>query len=269
MRTPLFCTILAFLCAGGGSLHAETVSFQQGVNGYSSTSDVWFNGNQAAPGATPSATEGRGWAGTSTQNPTWHMTVIKFEDIFGSGPNQVPLPASQLGTTTIESATLTLTHGRNLSSTWNAHRVLVDWSASPLDVSNFAGGEKVGPDNQSHGVEYELTPTGTATSVTPRNGSGTGTFSIDVTSDIQAFHDGTVPNYGWELTSGSDYVFLSNGSAIDDNSIAFLGSERPILSITFSTEPPLTPEPGSVVLWLAVGLGMAGTAWSRRRRRLT
>src|SRR5687768_12231600 len=81
--------------------HAATATFQQGVNGYTGTADTYGRADQVTtrfPNAVIVLVDNAG--------PIAHG-LIRFDNIFGSGPGQVP------GNATISSATLTLRTSNN------------------------------------------------------------------------------------------------------------------------------------------------------------
>lgn len=76
------------------------------------------------------------------------------------------------------------------------------------------------------------TRVGTATDTAVVNGAGVNgrVVEFDVTDDVQAFVDGSAPNFGWTIES-------SNGNAIVFYSSEAAGTRGPTLVVTFSAQP--------------------------------
>jgi len=95
-----------------------TVSFQQGLNGYSGTIDTSIRqaSPNAAPGTSGLALFADGDSGAQVQ------ALLAFTNLFGSGPGQIPIGA------TITSATLTIRVTDATTTGVSLYRMLTSWS---------------------------------------------------------------------------------------------------------------------------------------------
>ena len=201
---------LGITCAS--ALHAATATFQQGVNGYTGTADTYGRADQATtrfPNAVIVLVD--------NDNPIAHG-LLRFDNIFGTGPGQVP------PTATISSATLTLRTSNDGDPVW-FHRMLVAWD----ETNNWNELATSGPGLQSDDVEMSATPDFTFTGATPVPRVDT----FDVTATVQAWFAGTLANNGWGITNQ-----IANGWQFDSSENA-TASSRPILTIVF--DAPCAP----------------------------
>lgn len=155
----------------------ETVSFEQGTDGYEGTSDT--NLREADP------EEGYGDAPTvtvDTEDPqntdNRAQALVRFDGVVGDGDGQVPPSA------TVKSATLTV-ETVDEGSGGSVHRLLRDWSESDTWASLDDG---IAADG-SEAVADPETETGAVS---------TGQTTIDVTAGVQAWVGGE-PNHGWAI----------------------------------------------------------------------
>ncbi len=135
--------------------------------------------------------------------------LIRFDDIFGNAPNQVPLGA------VITSATLTLNLSNQGGISTGVHRMLLPWEAD--DTWNDWG-SGVQPD----GIEAEVLPDATIVSTL---GSS---LAVDVTSSVQTWSDGT-ENLGWVLLPGDESADGWEFASADNSSEGI----RPTLEVVF------------------------------------
>ena len=180
--------------------HAQlSVTFQQGLDGYSGTVDTEF---RAADPVTPfgdkqflsiDAFDG----GFQTQ------AALRFDNLFGPGANQVP------ANVTIAFATLTVRVSSSSApdATIGFHRVL---PASPWDNNStwFSLGGDLVPDPVTgeldgypilaNNVEALAIPD----AVVPDPGFSGGLLDIDVTNSVAAWYAGA-PNLGWAIINDS------------------------------------------------------------------
>jgi hypothetical protein len=105
--------------------------------------------------------------------------LLRFDDIFGSGPGQIP-PGS-----TIVSATLTLTT-TDPGADATFHRMLSDWNEERSTWSSMVGGVD---DDDVEATESEDLRTGPV---------AVGARDFGVTASVQAWSDGGA-NRGWAL----------------------------------------------------------------------
>ena len=193
---------------------ATTTSFTQGVNGFTSTVDTFVDGDNADQNL---GTNGN--ADLVSTDP--EHGLIRFENIVGSGPDQIPSGS------TVTGATLTLYNASNPSAsgaTLSLHRMLTTWD----DTSTF---NSLGLGVQIDDVEAAATPdASTSTNVDVSDAAVT--FS-GLETAVQAWVDGN-QNFGWS-------VFLN-----DANSWSFHTSEasnvslRPTLAVTYDAPNPST-----------------------------
>lgn len=188
---------------------AATVTFQQGVGGYSGNVDTYVS--QTDPGTA---------FGTAVNvlvdnaAPIAHG-LIRFDNIFGPGAGQVPVGA------TINSATLTV-RTFNDGDTVRFHRMLKPWTPSDTWNSLVNG---LSADNVEALSTIDASFTGAVP--VPR------VDAINLTAAVQSWADGSVTNNGWAVlpTAG-------NGWQID-SADATTAANRPLLTINF-TPPGVT-----------------------------
>jgi len=169
------------------------------------------------------------------------QTLIRFDNIFGSGADQIPLGSS------IQSATLRLYFYNGSREERSLHRMTRYWDES--DTWNSLG----------NGVQLGSEAVATADATfTPL---GSGWYGVDVTRSLQAWADGQTL-YGWVLLAslGRDY------SAVFSSEYRRLNL-RPILEVTYTSPAAAAPEPGTMLM-VGSALGF-GALWRRRRRRAT
>jgi hypothetical protein len=198
---------------------ANIVTFREGVNGYAGTHDTFLSvedqttdyGSADTLQNDGESVDADGVASEAAQ------TLLRFENLFGSGTNQVPSKAKIL----FASLTLTIT---NEGDDPGMHRMLVPWQESSTWTSMVGG---ILPDD----VEAALTEDQTF------DAGNTGKVIIPLAlSTIQAWADGTKTNLGWAFyftgTGGTDF------SSSEDTNL----DERPLLTIVWGTvdEPFIT-----------------------------
>lgn len=229
---------------------ADIVTFRQGQAGYTSSLDNWLGSNLGHNGVN-NINSATGFTRVS-ENLVY---ILRYDNIFGNNPGQIPLnspagvnqPGSQ---TVITNATMTFATGSGTAM--NLHQMLIPWGPTDTNLTLDIGGPTTGLDP---GFEIS-TALGAATTG--------GVQTVDVTSLVQGWFDGTFPNNGIALTTpGADVAFPSNEGA-DVNT-------RPLFTVEFElVEIPgiLAPEPGSVALWmLLLGAAVGHVVWKRRGRR--
>jgi hypothetical protein len=203
--------------------------FQQDVNGYAGTSDTMLR--QYEPGLDYGSAVR---LSVDNQDPAGNVNqvLLRFSDVFGSEPGQIPLGA------TISSATLTL-ETSNAGSGASLHRALIPWSGSDTYRS-------LGDGIQADSVEA------VATADTVTGWLALGSHNLDVTRSIQAWADGA-PNYGWALipSNSNGWDFLSSET-----------SRAPVLTINYNigNEPtePDTIAPTAAINGPAEGSTVSG-----------
>lgn len=204
---------------------ATPVSFQQGVDGYMGTLD------KSILAAGSDATNGEDASFGVDGSPLVHA-LIRFEDIFGNNPGQIPL-----NDVVINSASLSLlvTNG---GPSVSIYQMLTDWDETATWAVTFGG------DGITLGVDAASSPLDT---VAPFS---TGVRTLDVTAAVAAWSTGST-NYGLGLITTSP------------DGVAFHSSEnttsQPLLSVDYT----VVPEPSCVALALAT----CWAALSKQRRQ--
>lgn len=208
-------------------------SFQQGTNGYSQATDTWIDSANSAVAH-----------GSDTQlvmdaSPALSQGLIRFDQIFGTGPGQVPPGA------TILSAKLSILTGSatndNSLDTMSLHQLLVPFDASST-WNSLTNGITVGSEAVTNPEFSLLANTLSDLAI------------FDVTDSITAFGNGSATNFGWLLNpSGTDgwRPTSSDGLVVAD---------RPMLQITYAI-----PEP-SLAIWPILGL-IVGVCFHATKRQ--
>ena len=200
----------------------EPLFFRTGLNGYAGTDDTELRGAQPAT-SFGNAVDLRVDTQDGVPSAPSHG-LLRFDALFGSGPNQIPHLAS------IERAILRLTISE-VGSPINVHRMLVNWDESTATWDLLFSG--ISNDD----VEAEFLP------VAALNGSS-GSADIDVTESVRGWANGGA-NYGWALLpTGSDGVKIdSSEHANSDN--------RPELRVFYTHGDPcfiVREPPASIVI---------------------
>jgi len=181
-------------------------TFRQGASGYSSVHDTWIS--PATPNSPANTT-------TYMQVGNGRQALVRFENLFGNGPGQVPAGA------TILSAKLTMPVGGDKSvDTFSLHRMLTAWPDT-CTWNSLGNGVSTDGVEAAAEPEFEVIP----------NIPQMFTF-FDVTAAAQGWSDGSQSNFGFVLRSaGSDLAEFrpSEYSA---------STERPMLEITYSNGSP-------------------------------
>ena len=210
-------------------VHGVTLDFQQGLGGYFGTLDVFIragaeaNENRLGSVVQHSNIDGLAYYEAINQR----QLLLRFDDIFGTLPGQIPQGAS------ISSATLTLTTSNAFAS---------DPSNGPHGVAQLltAFDSSVTWNSLVNGisrVDGEMTrPLG--------NGFGEGVVNVansaDVTHILRNWSNGQA-NEGFLVQAGTNdawRVYTSSAA----------GSHRPLLSVTFDPSPLPSLLPSTVTL---------------------
>jgi hypothetical protein len=159
----------------------QRATFQDGVNGYAGTLDTQLA--QSTPAvdfgaATSFSIDSDDPNGTGNDN---HI-LIRFQDIIGAGPDQVPAGSNVL----INKAFLVV-QGFDAGDGAAVHRVLQPWNESSTWANSF-GGNGV----QATGIEAVALDDVTVA-------GATGRVEIDVTASLQAWVADPASNFGWVL----------------------------------------------------------------------
>ncbi len=213
-----------------GPAFADTVSFREGIAGYTGTFTIAIG--SGGPDGTFTAEE------LSVDQDTGDygldgvgQVLMRFDDIFG--PGGIPAGATILG------ASLRTETGSSTDGPVSLYRMLVDWGSSS---SWNSLGNGVQP-----GVETAAAEASFADIENPS------TLLWDVTASVQAWAAGA-SNFGWLFNNAS-------GDGWDVVTELAFADLRPQLTVEFAPAP--VPVPAAVWM-LASGLGALGFA--RRRR---
>ena len=209
---------LALGLASTGAL-AETLTFQEGTNGYEGTEDLHLsipanftgNGHIEAEFTTDRdnpvwewdthQTSGEGSILLYSESPRYglgdHVGLLRFRNLFGENVGQIP-PGS-----TISAAMLTLrSKSTRTSDSANLHRILTEWDESTR-WNDF--GIQPGPD---YGTDFD-------SQIELATGSvEEGDVLLDVTSSVAAWSQDPSSNRGWLFmpTHDQDIITVSGSS---------------------------------------------------------
>ena len=186
---------------------SSTETFQEGTNGFVGTEDTYVRG--AAPGTSYGADTEISVDGSDGGSET--QALIRFDNIFGSGPSQIPLGS------TINSASLTVevTNKGGSTSSITLHRVLANWDESSTWNS------------MSGGLQRDDAEVAIAADATVSNPNVLGSNTITgLAATVQAWSDGAT-NYGWAMFNDT-----SNGWDFGSSEFATV-SLRPQLIINY------------------------------------
>jgi hypothetical protein len=186
-----------------------TVTFQQGVDGYSGTVDTYIR--QADPSAPHDGLLFE-WDG-SDPGTNENFGLIRFDDIFGTDAGQIPPGA------VIQSATLAY-YVYGTGSSANVNEVLIDWSEN-VTYNGFGGDAGVQTD------EY-------GTFAGSASGTPDGAHSIDVTDSLVAWTGDQTSNHGWIFRpTGND------GVEVRSSEHGTVG-QRPLLTVEYTNPTAVT-----------------------------
>jgi hypothetical protein len=184
------------------------VLFQTGVNGYKGTVDVelWALAPTTILDSNPNATTDANNDGGESQ------ILLRFGNMIGDGPNQIPAGS------TVHSATL-IVSAFDQGDTVHIHRMLVPWRRQSTWATLVAGVTADGNEAARHSESFTFGKIAANSSSIPFN----------ATDSVQAWVNGTA-NYGWVFinTGGNGWDFYT--SEFDDV------KQRPKLIVEFT--PP-------------------------------
>lgn len=204
-------SLLADVCGGNTIPSPGTsnqipiaVQFQQGVNGYAGTHDTDVRSTEA------DTTHGANVQNLSDNNAPFAHALLRFDDIFGTNPGQIPFGA------TISSARLVFYTANNSPHTHGLYRMLIPWDESVTWNSMVNGVDQAG-------VEFLEPPDAQFV-----NQNTVGLYNTnDVTASLAAWAEGA-NNFGWALRpiGGDDgYQFASSEAAAVE--------QRPLLIVDY------------------------------------
>ena len=217
VNTVQFSTTPALYPAFASSTQT-TITFQEGVSGYSDTVDTFIR--QTEPAIEFSTNTGLEWDGevTSGQGDD-EVAIIRFENIFGSAIGQIPAGA------TIVSANLKYRVSNVTNSQGdfaNVYESLVSWQEN-VTWNTFGGDAGVQADEYAN-----LVATAPATAVNTA-------YTINVTPSLQRWVNNPSTNLGWVFipTANDGVILFSSESSTVPN--------RPYLEVTYTTGGPDQP----------------------------
>ncbi len=182
------------------------VMFQNGFNSYTGTQDTFLQ--EDAPAAVNGALDNWEWDGQDGGSGTPNTGLIRFDNIIGNSPGQIPAGS------TIASATLTLVvFDPSVAPAADINESLVDWDQASASWNTFGATPGIQPEDIGTLV-----------------GSGplvNGVADIDVTASLQAWSDGAA-NFGWVFSPNA-----TNGVQVRSSEYVTATSERPKLSVEF------------------------------------
>ncbi len=186
---------------------AQTVTFQEGVAGYTGTVDTFVD--SLNPTTDHSAAT---FVYADDHNPIAHG-LIRFDDIFGSDAAQIPLGA----TITAASLTVNVTQSTGASANITLHRMLTPWTGSDT-WNTFVNGVQADDIEAAFAIDSTLANPNTTSLVT---------FSGPaLVATLQAWSNGTATNHGWAILNDHNFwVFSSSEEATI--------SLRPQLMVTY------------------------------------
>jgi hypothetical protein len=208
----------------------SVANFRYGVNGYTNAVDTRVRGGASAD------------VEFSTVNimfPDYEVTsealdeehvLLRFDDIVGPGPNQVPLGA------TIHAAMLDLAalFGNSPGHGGHFHAMLKPWEATNTWNALVNG-------IQADGLEAAVAISAAAGDPSLAMVPG-GYFSFDMTTDVQAWAYNSRPNYGWAFLPwefGRDGFGIGSAEQTEERS-------RPQLRVFYS--PGMIPQTDLIML---------------------
>jgi len=210
-----------------------TATFQTGFNGYAGTVDTFIDGDN------PTATFGT-QDDMFTEGGSENLQgLIRFDNIFGTGPGQIPFGA------TIQSASLVV-YVTNTAADANVafHRMLTGWSGS----SSWAS---LGNGVQANGVEAVAAPDATFSNT----GVDKSRTVTGLAAGVQAWADGA-PNRGWVLVGDQDKWGFQTADKSDASLrprliVNYTAGSRPVVAVdAYATaeDTPLTVPAGAGLL---------------------
>ena len=198
---------------------SDTISFQEGVDGYSGTADT-----NIGSGAPSDADTNYGAATKILVTSSNNDGLLRFDGIFGKGAGKIPLKS------TISSATLSLQTGTTLydgtdAESWEAiYQLLQAFDETTDTWNNSFGGDGVNTDDTEAGSAYADRRTGLVI-------ADDELVPFDVTTILQNWSNGQ-SNFGFLIKQVVDENKWST-----DSSETGTASRRPLLSVEY-TPPP-------------------------------
>ncbi len=205
----------------------NVATFRQGLNGYASVRDtqLWQEAPDTSYAALTDLTVDFD-TGAAAGNQEGQV-LLRFDNLFGSGANQVPTNATIYSAKLICNTPLNTTGtGYDSTDTFRAHRMIVDWTDTAT-WNSFGIGVAADNVESASAATFSVVPT--------VDGAPT---IIDVSSDVDLFKAGT-PNRGWVIRPASNGT--GNGWTMKSSEYGTDPTLRPSLEIVYSVPTPTAP----------------------------
>jgi len=231
-RPGVVMLLLAMVAAPAVRTPADTLTFTQGVDGYSGGSEIYVARDQMTNGVAPSATTTGSFSGSEAWidqdgSGSFGAAVYKFADVFGSGASQVPAGSR------IVSATLGLTTGTS-GNAGTSGDPRVHGATGPISTSvTFEQLSGLTPAEQGAGGYLYGFGGGPLTAWQSfADGQGNAeTIRYDVSGYLRRVSAGVV--------SAADLALVATNNSLDGWQLwtqnASVASNRPTLSIEYDT----------------------------------
>jgi hypothetical protein len=229
------------------------IVFQQGVNGYAGTQDTELrggNGQNATPQGTRADFINIDNSDGTPAAPSHGL--IRFDNIVGTAPGQIP-PGAVIRSATLRlSSTGTSANGDQV----NMYRMLTDWNQATATWDSLnAGVANDGTEASTNADATWATGTLSIPFVTTLNNS-------NIVATLQAWVNGTAANFGWAIlpTGGDGYRIDPSEHVTEAN--------RPLLTVVYeliSGQPvSITQQPTSQTIAegspLTLSVGVTGSS---------
>ncbi len=236
LKSLFLCAALAggFCMAVAGSVAAQvvTVSFQNGVDGYTGTFDRTIS-DRDAHNVDGSEVVYDYLDGYATDSSSDEQRLIRFDNIIGSDPNQIPAGATILSAELI--VTTSLETNADTEGPYGVAGLLQPFDSTTSYFTDFTSTTDLG----SRGAWWQ---DGSATR--PVGGYGpqqwANTDSANVTSVVQSWVDG-MENHGLAIQAGLPDMINQVANTTDGWSIRTTGypfsDTRPKLKVSYTTNP--------------------------------
>jgi uncharacterized protein affecting Mg2+/Co2+ transport len=186
----------------------STNAYRQNVNGYTNAVDTQIRGDAVGITNTANATAatiGVDWTVTTAGDQS--QVLIRFDNIIGTGPNQIP-PGSQIHAAMLD---LTSQSGSAQGHGGHFHRMLIPWQ----DTNTWSTFGAVTND----GVRAAVVTSVAAGSSNLDFFVQGGFLEYELTADVAAWANGA-PNYGWAIlpwVNGGDGWFFGTAENAKEN----------------------------------------------------
>jgi hypothetical protein len=235
-RTAFALMAIGMLLADKSSaVTTTTVSFQNGVNGYTGTFDRYISDLGPVGEATGSAVQSYNLSGfnATTSRPD-QQGLIRFDNIFGNGPGQIPTGAFILDAS-LQLATIGGANAdTNVDGTGGPYGVaglLTPFDATTSYFTSYPSGHPSGGRGAWFEDDHATRPAG---------GFGAQRVSqvsrARVTSIVQQWSDGELDNNGLVVQAGFDGVNDDSGWRVLTTGYS-VPQGRPKLNVTYTTDP--------------------------------